>query len=277
MMSSAVTGPMPSIVSSCSTVAVPRLIGPSSAAAAGAAPAGSDPGRDDHLLAVGELRRQVDRVHVRRAGRAPGALDRIGDAGAGGKLVDAGLLDLAGDVDHHPTAAAVELERTAGARGLDPAERARLSVVGLCRAQPARAKQQQSDGDGRVDDQLRSAQLGHAAIVRDRGARVARAVSSNGYRIVKPSSPAGSASVTSTRSTVGALRSAPAELEQALDRVGLALEHAPRPCRRRGWTPSPRRPPRARAGGWYRERRRPGRARGRPRDGRSARRRRDHS
>src|SRR5262249_3450609 len=31
-MSWAVTGPMPSIVSSCSTVAVPRLIGPSSAA-----------------------------------------------------------------------------------------------------------------------------------------------------------------------------------------------------------------------------------------------------
>ena len=69
MMSAAVTGPMPSIVSSCSTVARAeadrRVGGPPAAAGlgptvdrAGAARAG---GHDD-LLAVGELRREVDRV-----------------------------------------------------------------------------------------------------------------------------------------------------------------------------------------------------------------------
>ena len=71
-MSAAVTGPMPSIVSSCSTVAVPRLIGPSSALQAhrGAAPPGPAL-RHHHLLAVGQARGPVDRFQQRlRAGAA---------------------------------------------------------------------------------------------------------------------------------------------------------------------------------------------------------------
>ena len=70
----AVTGPMPSIVSSCSTVALPRLIGPSSraGAATAAAPARPALGHDD-LLAVGEPRGEVDRFQHRAAGAAPPA------------------------------------------------------------------------------------------------------------------------------------------------------------------------------------------------------------
>ena len=75
-MSWAVTGPIPSIVSSCSTVAVPRLIGPSGRRAPPAAAvraAGRRLRRDHDLLAVGEPRREVDRVDGRAVAVAPPA------------------------------------------------------------------------------------------------------------------------------------------------------------------------------------------------------------
>ena len=98
MMSAAVTGPMPSIVSRSAWSAEPRLIGPSSAPAA--ADAGLRPARrDDHLLAVGEPCGEVDRVRLGAPGRSAGPLDRVGDPRAGGQPVDAGLGDGSGDVD----------------------------------------------------------------------------------------------------------------------------------------------------------------------------------
>ena len=106
-MSWAVTGPMPSIVSSSATVAVPRLIGPSSLAAPAArfrrpracrAPAG-DPFRDHHLLAVGQTRRQVYRFELRLPAGAARPLDRVVDPAPRRHPVDAGIRDRAGDVD----------------------------------------------------------------------------------------------------------------------------------------------------------------------------------
>ena len=98
MMSAAVTGPIPSIVSSCSTVAVPRLIGPSAVGGGGGGAGAAARGHDD-LLAVGEPGGEVDRVEDRRAGRAAGALDGVGHPGAGGQPVDARAAHRAGDVD----------------------------------------------------------------------------------------------------------------------------------------------------------------------------------
>ena len=108
-MSPAVTGPIPSIVSSCSTVALPRLIGPSSEPPAGdAAPPAT--ARDEDLLAVAEPGREVDRFELRVAGGAPGALDRVGDPGPGGQPVDAGPAHGPGHVDDDVGAAVREAE-----------------------------------------------------------------------------------------------------------------------------------------------------------------------
>ncbi len=95
------TGPIPSIVSRSASVAVPRLIGPSSDAVAVALRrrAGRCLRRYDHLLAVGEHRREVDGVLIRLVARAARPLQRVGDAGAGGEAVDARFLDFARDVD----------------------------------------------------------------------------------------------------------------------------------------------------------------------------------
>ena len=65
---------MPSIVSSCSTVAVPRLIGPSSIGAGRdrGGPAGPALGHH-HLLPVGQPGGEVDRFQLRLAALAPPA------------------------------------------------------------------------------------------------------------------------------------------------------------------------------------------------------------
>ena len=240
MMSPAVTGPMPSIVSSCSTVAVPRLIGPSAhrrRPRRGARRRAVDPCRHHDLLAVGELRRQVDRVggapsRVTPPARSTASVTRD----PAGELVDARVADLAGDVDDQPSPAALELERTARpAASATPPYPASACVR---RPQPARAEQQQRDGDRAVDEQLRAAELGHA---RDRAAG---------------------------RLTGGA-QAVPGRLldSKALEALGLLLEHldpldlgaararagrsrpSPRPPPRR-----PRRPPRrSRRRGWSTE------------------------
>ena len=69
MIFCAVTGPMPSIPSSCSTVALPRLIGPVRPPSRRAGGGRAGTGHDD-LLAVAEPRRQVDRVLIRVAARS---------------------------------------------------------------------------------------------------------------------------------------------------------------------------------------------------------------
>ena len=85
MMFSAVTGPMPSISSSCSAVALPSEIGPSPAPAAAAAAAAGD----DHLLAVAEPGREVDASLQGAAVEPARALDRVRDTGAERQAVDA--------------------------------------------------------------------------------------------------------------------------------------------------------------------------------------------
>ena len=74
---------MPSIVSSCSTVAVPRLIGPSSLLAAAAPAAAGAALRDDDLLTVGEPGGAVDRFQLGAGRGAAGPPDRVLDAAAG--------------------------------------------------------------------------------------------------------------------------------------------------------------------------------------------------
>ena len=82
-MSWAVTGPIPSIVSSSSTVAVPRLIGPSAEAPAVTASAARAGLGDHDLLAVGQARCEVDCVERRLRARSAGPLHGVGDPGAG--------------------------------------------------------------------------------------------------------------------------------------------------------------------------------------------------
>ena len=95
MMFSAVTGPMPSISSSWSTVALPSDTGPSAEAPAAAAPRAWH----DDLLAVAEARREIDSVLGRAGGEAAGPLHRVGDPGPRGKPVDAGTPDRPRHVD----------------------------------------------------------------------------------------------------------------------------------------------------------------------------------
>ena len=115
-MSWAVTGPIPSIVSSSSTVAVPRLIGPLSRGPHRAAPTATPPGRrlcrDDHLLTVGEARGEVDRLRLGPAGRASGALHGVVDARSRRAACRRPAPDRARDIDDHvPAAVRVDAER----------------------------------------------------------------------------------------------------------------------------------------------------------------------
>ena len=102
----AVAGPTPSRVSSCSAVAVLRLTG------AGGGPPGSPApapphrrgtsraaARHDDLLAVGDLRRQVDRVDVRPRARAARAPHGVLDALAVAQPVDARAAHRPGHMD----------------------------------------------------------------------------------------------------------------------------------------------------------------------------------
>ena len=124
MMSPAVTGPMPSISSSCSAVAVPRLIGPSSPRRrGGGAPAGPAL-RHDHLLPVGEPRREVDRFQLRPGRGAAGAVDGVVDPAARRQPVDAGAPHRAGHVDDHVAALTADREARA-ARIRPPRQRPR--------------------------------------------------------------------------------------------------------------------------------------------------------
>ena len=183
-MSPAVTGPIPSIVSSCSTLALPRLIGPSSAAApAGGrnAATGADL-RNHHLLAVAEPRRQVDRFQRRPAAGATRPLDGVGDPSPDRQPVDARPAHGAGDVDDHIRPAGAELKAVAGGRAAGSAALvsgrevpARGSLrrprAGLAADRPG-PDQQQGDGERPVDEDLRSAQLGeHEPMLGPRGAR----------------------------------------------------------------------------------------------------------
>ena len=110
-MSPAVTGPMPSIVSSCST---DRAAEADRAFFGGRAAATRRARRralgHEDLLAVGEPCRQVDRFQRRVAAGAAGPGDRVGDAGAGRQPVDAGAPHRAGHVDDDVGAAALEAE-----------------------------------------------------------------------------------------------------------------------------------------------------------------------
>ena len=202
MIFSAVTGPIPSISSSWSTVALPSEIGPSAAAPATAAAAA----RHDDLLAVAEPRGQVDAVLGRAPGETAGALDRVGDPRAERQPVDARLGDRARDVDDD---VAGGVGGGLEAVGLEAERAAALGRGGLlARAHPAGADQQHGDRDRGVDEQLRSAELGHRARLaraRSRGARGMRQ-GARGPRAElsgsgTPSSPSGSSSVTSSSVT----------------------------------------------------------------------------
>ena len=182
MMSCAVTGPMPSIVSSCSTVAVPRLIGPSSSvaptAASGAA-AGPRFGTTTCCPSASRAARLIASSSAPPAGAA-GALHRIGHPRSRRQPVDAGPGHRPGDVDHDVTArAAVDGEPfVATARG----ERRDRAAIPLRPDRP-RPEQQQRDCDGAVDGDLRPAQLGHEPNrAAERGARVARTIKRLCYR-----------------------------------------------------------------------------------------------
>ena len=94
----AVTGPMPSIPSSCSAVALPRLIGPLWRARRRARRDGTGAG-DHHLLPVAEPRRQVDRILVGAAGEPAGSPDGVGHPRPGRQPIDAGAPDVTRDVD----------------------------------------------------------------------------------------------------------------------------------------------------------------------------------
>ena len=173
MMSAAVTGPIPSIVSRSAWSADPRLIGPSSAAALVRLP--HPPRRHDHLLAVGEPRGEVDRVRLGAAARAAGALDRVGDARAGRHPVDARLDHRPGDVDDDVAVG----RRSAAADRLGGQRRATAGVpAGPALAHRPDPEQQQRHADRGEDCELEPAHS-HAPILQAAAARVARPVSSS--------------------------------------------------------------------------------------------------
>ena len=96
----AVTGPMPGRVSSCSRVAVPRLMrAPAAGGPPAAGPAGCGCAADDDLLAVGEDARHVERGGVDLAAHAAGLGDRLVHPRPGRERDDARALHLAHDVD----------------------------------------------------------------------------------------------------------------------------------------------------------------------------------
>ena len=99
---SAVTGPIPGSVSSCSTRRGAERDGRTGRGRAGAGcgrGAGRAARRDDDLLPVGDARRQVDRAAV-GATREPARLrDRVGDARAVGEVVEPRFAHRADDVD----------------------------------------------------------------------------------------------------------------------------------------------------------------------------------
>ena len=105
-MSPAVTGPIPSIVSSCSTRGAAEADRAFFGAARGHRGAAGDLAGDENLLAVAEPGREVDRFELRVGAGAPGAVDRVGDPRPRGQPVDAGTAHGAGHVDDDVGAAA---------------------------------------------------------------------------------------------------------------------------------------------------------------------------
>ncbi len=165
----AVAGPTPSSVSSCSRVAVLRLIGcagavvPAGAAVAGPAAAGARRGSrrphwDEDLATVLELRRAVDLAQIGACRRAAGALERVLDALARRQAVDAGVLDRARDVDDHATPAGtapLDRDRRHGWRG-------RVRSGSRTSQVPGREQQQEQCGRGPGGEVARVA-VGHVA------------------------------------------------------------------------------------------------------------------
>ena len=153
----AVTGPIPSIVSSSSTVAVPRLIGPRLASAARADARGAPvpgPWRTTTCWpSASRAARLIASTRARR--RAARALDRVVDPRAGRQPVDArvGTAPATSTTTSRVALAASTASESAG-------EAHRPSAGGAAwpaRADPARADQQQRDRDGAVDEQLGAA------------------------------------------------------------------------------------------------------------------------
>ena len=112
----AVVGPMPSSVSSCSSVAVLRLTGPESRRRAGLAGrprprSAAHPARHDHLLPVGDLRGQVDRLQVGSARRPTRAPQRQVEPRPAGQPVDARVANRAGHIHLHARRRAVDAQR----------------------------------------------------------------------------------------------------------------------------------------------------------------------
>ena len=140
-------------------------------------------GHED-LLAVGKPRGQVDRFQRRVAAGASGAGDRIGDAGTGRQPVDPRAAHRSGHVDDDVRASGLESEAARPLRR-PSADLPRLRVGGLTTVAGADrpgAREQKRDGDRAVDQQLRSAQVGHGHTVPGGDARVARALELFGRR-----------------------------------------------------------------------------------------------
>ena len=107
----AVTGPIPSIVSSSSSVAEPMLIGPDASAVPPRRGRGGRRARAGPPAGRRRAGGEVDRVQPRVGRGAARPLDGVGHARACRQAVDAGVADGAGDVDDDVLAARVELDR----------------------------------------------------------------------------------------------------------------------------------------------------------------------
>ena len=173
---------MPSIVSRSAWSAEPRLIGPSAVGSvdvAATCPAGARSGTTTCWPSASRAARLI----ALGSASPPGAarpLDRVGDPRAGGKPVDAGLGDGAGDVDDDVAVGGRRRRPPTGSCGeLHAARRRAASPPDAERPQRADAEQQQDDADRGVDGELGAAQRRSTIAVLDRLRASARYVAAD--------------------------------------------------------------------------------------------------
>ena len=165
----AVTGPIPGSSSSCSMVAIPRLtFEPAAGAPGSTARARRCATRHDHLLPVGERRREIDRREVCSVRRAACAYERVGDPRAVRDPEEARPANVADHVDE-------ELCPSGVGPGLGREPRQRLGLGRpLVRADPGDPRPRHGEERQKRDEEqreLRAREIDHTSRLADEPSR----------------------------------------------------------------------------------------------------------